>query len=393
MPRIPGRLGEERYVVVRGTFRYENVFAQASFQFCGHIDEYLIENTRRLGLVYFQTRNGRGEHVFRFYEEGVLKDEVKSSFRRSVFGYYIDWWLFWNRQLNRFRKGQPEVQTIFTHPLAAFGRSWRGNVRTCFWQWDYFPDGSFVSRLFNFVARHYASRCTVYCPLTDSIGQAVGLPNARSVMLGITAPVRFGDARSNRLLVVGQLRRGQGIEAVLDFIASHSDYSLSLLGAPAGDFGNEIRNRIAAANMTERICFPGRFVDEAELRSEAARCFASLALYDTSRNNLTHYADPGKVKSSIELGLPVVMTRISAIVPHVERFKAGEVIDSLDELPTAIEKIRSRPEVYFEGCRAFGEHFDYRRYYARFLPLRASENVGIDGVAGDIHGSGSVSDV
>ena len=33
-------------------FRYGNVFAQASFQFCRHMDEYLVADTR--GFVYFQ---------------------------------------------------------------------------------------------------------------------------------------------------------------------------------------------------------------------------------------------------------------------------------------------------------------------------------------------------
>ena len=51
-------------------YRYECVFAQASFQFCGHFDEFLIENTRQLGLLYFQTRFGKGCHLFRRYESG-----------------------------------------------------------------------------------------------------------------------------------------------------------------------------------------------------------------------------------------------------------------------------------------------------------------------------------
>ena len=38
------------------SFRYESIFAHANFQFCGHIDEYLIANTRRLCLLYCQPR-------------------------------------------------------------------------------------------------------------------------------------------------------------------------------------------------------------------------------------------------------------------------------------------------------------------------------------------------
>ena len=62
------------------------------------------------------------------------------------------------------------------------------------------------------------------------------------------------------------------------------------------------------------------------------------------------------------MGLPVVMTRISEIVPFIARFHAGEVIDSVADLPAALSRIRRDPTSYFAGCRAFAEHFDYRKY-------------------------------
>lgn len=345
------------------TFRHEAVFAQANFQFCGHIDDYLIAHTRQLGLLYFQTRFGTGGHLFRRYEEGRLVEERTFAFAPSCLGYYGGMLRLWHRELDAFRRGKAEVTAVFTHPLLACGKMFRRNVRTFFWQWDHFPDTSPKSRLFNVFARFYAPRCSVYRPLTHAIGKAVGLPDAKPLMLGVKPPLRFGDPQSNRLLLVGQLRQGQGIEDVLGFLAAHPDYALSLLGASANGFGAEIRRRIAAGGMEGRVVFPDRFVSDAELRDEAAKCFAALALYDTAPNNFTHYADPGKVKSAIEMGLPVVMTRISEIVPFIERFHAGEVIDSVADLPAALSRIRRDPASYFEGCRAFAEHFEYGRYY------------------------------
>ena len=64
-------------------FRYGNVFAQASFQFCRHMDEYLVADTRYFGLVYFQTRFGRGGHMFRRYEDGRLVEERRLGFASS----------------------------------------------------------------------------------------------------------------------------------------------------------------------------------------------------------------------------------------------------------------------------------------------------------------------
>ena len=67
-------------------FRYGNVFAQASSQFCRHMDEYLVDDTRHFGLVYFQTRFGRGGHMFRRYEDGRLVEERRPGFASSPAG-------------------------------------------------------------------------------------------------------------------------------------------------------------------------------------------------------------------------------------------------------------------------------------------------------------------
>lgn len=343
-------------------WRYDSVFAQASFQFGGHMDEYLIRHARHLGLIYHQTRFGRGGHLFRRYEEGALVEERRLPSAKAIPLYYWRLWWSWHRELARFTRGKGRVMALFSFPLLAAGMMFRRNVRHVFWQWDYFPGGGITERMFNAVARHYAHRCE-YCAVSTAIAKAVGRPDAKVMRLGMVPPTRFGDPKSNRILMVGQLRKGQGVEDVLDFLAAHGEYSLSLMGAAANGFEKEIAERVAAAKMSDRVYFPNRFVSDAELREEAAKCFVSLALYDTSPGNLTHYADPGKVKSSIEMGLPVVMTRISETVSYVERFHAGEVIDSLLALPAALAKIRVDSVSYFSGCQTFAECFACNRYY------------------------------
>jgi len=344
------------------------VFAQASFQFCGHVDEYLIHHARHVGIFYAQTRFGKGKHLYRQYENGKLTEERQLAFSSSIVGYYLLCLWHWNRELTRFCRGRKNVVAIVAFPLGIIGKSFRRKVRYVYWQWDYFPSALLVDKLFNAAARWCSRHCDRYVPLTKAIGRAMGMPNADAVMLGVTPPTRFGNAESNRILMVGQLRHGQGVENVLDFIATHPQYQLSLMGAAANGFGDEISRRIASAQMADRVYFPNKFVSDAELRDEASKCFVSLALYDTSPSNLTHYADPGKVKSSIEMGLPIVMTRISDIVPFVERFKAGEVIDSLDQLSDAIARIRENYPAYQEGLQSFASYFNFEKYYATLIP-------------------------
>jgi len=352
-----------------GEIYHDAVFIQAAFQFCGHIDEYFIRHTRHLGILYVQTRFGKGSHLFCRYENGALVEKRNLKFSNSLLGYYLLWLYHWNRELGRFRRSHEKVLAIVGFPLGLLGRVFRRNVRYFYWQWDYFPGVGLADRIFNAAAHWCAKHCDQYIALSSAIGKAMGLPDAKVVMLGVTPPTRFGDPKSNRILMVGQLRNGQGVENVLDFIAANPQYQLSLMGAAANGFEKVINERIAAAKMADRVYFPNKFITDAELREEAAKCFVSLALYDTSANNLTHYADPGKVKSSIEMGLPVVMTRISDIVPYIERFNAGEVIDSIAGLSAAVDRIRGNYAEYQAGLRAFAAHFDCESYYKDLLKV------------------------
>lgn len=344
--------------------RYESVFAQATFQHDGHMADYLIARTDDLMLLYLQTRFGTGRHSLRHYQKGQLVEERSFASPHGILCYYLQLLWVWTRELRRFCRGRRQVLAIFSHPLLAVGCRVRRNVRTLFWQWDYFPDGVLVSRLFNAVARHFAKRVDDYRPLTRAIGAVMGRTDAPVMRLGMTVPNRFGDPRSLRLLMVGQLRPGQGVEAVLDFLAAHCEYSLCMFGRAVPGYAEVIRRQLKDLRLDRRVEFPDQVVSEEDLRTAAAGCFAALALYDTGKDNLTNYADPGKVKSAIEMGLPIVMTRISEVVEFVERFHAGEVIDSPDELPAAILRIRSDPQAYFEGCRRFAECFVAEKVYS-----------------------------
>ena len=346
---------------------YDSVFAQAAYQFCGHLDEYLIHHTRHLALMRFPSRYGREDVSVQIYREGCLVEERQMAIAKEIIPYYFQMWRLWSRELSRFSRLHKGTIAIFTHPLAGVGMSFRREVRHVFWQWDYFPDGSLVSRLFNFTARHVAKRCWRYCPLTSAIGKAIGKNADSPVMLGVRVPEGAVAKPSNRLLMVGQLRKGQGVEHVLDFIASDQGYSLSLIGAAAGGFEKAISSRIDALNIQARVFFPNRFFTDAELQGEAARCCASLALYDVDKRNLTNYADPGKVKSSIEMGLPVIMTRISDTAKYIERFGTGVVIDSINDLPQAIKDICANQERYQAGLVSFARHFYYEDYYDKRL--------------------------
>ena len=362
-------------------YRYESIFAHASFQFCGHVDEYLIANTRHLTLVRYQTRFGKGGHRLERYECGKLVEErgLKSSGNIVLYYVFCSW--HHNVELRRhIARTRKTTVAIFTHPFGCFGYALQrmlGRAKYAFWPWDWFPPVSLPLKIYAAVVRHYIKRVDYPFALTDAIAEKIG-GNIPVVMLGMERlPCAEVDrAGSSRILVVGQLRRGQGVEDVLGFIAENTRYSLTLLGAAAKGFEHEIQRIISERGIQDRVDFPNRFVSQEELSAAAAKCFCGLALYDTSGDNFTHYADPGKVKSYLEMGLPVVMTRISGIVPYVEKYKAGEIIDSIKELPQAVSKIYENPRIYFDGVRNFADRFMYEKYYAEHFRLDSGTGEG-----------------
>jgi len=177
-------------------------------------------------------------------------------------------------------------------------------------------------------------------------------------------------AKSKQLLFVGLVRNGQGVENVLDFLSGNHDYSLAIVGVAANGYEKTVEKMVADRNLAERVYFPNRFHSQDELFEIASRSLAGLALYSLDEDNFTHYADPGKVKAYLEMNLPVVMTRISEVVPFIEKFHAGEVISSMDEIGTAAKKISEDYKSYEEGVRRFNDHFEYSRLYAEaFSPV------------------------
>jgi len=366
-------------------FRYESVFANASYQFCGHMDEYLIANTRHLGLYYTETRFGQKNHCLRIYEEGRLVSEKAMRSSHNIFLFYFLFSLYHNIELWRFAARQKGHTIVFSgHPVTLFFMGLQKlfhKLTYVYWIGDYFPPNGFVIRAFERVKKFYHDHVDFTCYLSDSInrvmngGMVRSEPRRRTISWGLKLYPGCEADRSafRQLLFVGLLREGQGIDKILDFIAAHAEYRLAIIGEAASGYDRKVRQFIDERKLSDRVFFPNRFYSQDELLVEAKRSFAGIALYDLSADNFTHYADPGKVKAYIEMGLPVIMTRISDVVKKIESYHAGEVVDRVEDVGEAARRILSDAGAYCRGVRVLADYFDYERYYgASFAALEES---------------------
>jgi len=351
----------------------ERVFAYGSLQFCGHIEEYLAAHAKELLMFIVQPRVGAHANRLRRYRAGTLVEERTVRSSRNLFLYYGLWYVNHVREALRFCPKGARTLVFGGHPLVFFGMGLLKRLRPlvyAYWIGDYFPSSHPVIRVYERVKKWYHDRVPYAFYLSDAInrvmnGTVVNTSSRRTVMWGLkpfpAAPAAPLSPFS--LLFVGLIRPGQGLEALFDFLKGHAEYRLSLIGVGQPAYVAELQALLRQAGMNDRVFFPNRFYSEAELLDVARTCHVGIATYDTGAENFTHYADPGKVKAYAEMRLPVVMTRISDIVPFVERFGSGNVIDRMDQIGDSLESIRLNYPLYQSGVERFNEFFAYERYY------------------------------
>jgi len=102
-----------------------------------------------------------------------------------------------------------------------------------------------------------------------------------------------------------------------------------------------------------------------------ARSALAIAPYTPDPMSFTRFADPGKIKTYLACGLPVVMTDVAAIGAEVQAAGAGCVIPyELQALADAVVSYLTNP-VRLEAARAaaarLGETFDYDIIFASAL--------------------------
>jgi glycosyltransferase involved in cell wall biosynthesis len=367
------------------TYRYQRVFAYASLQFHGHIEEYLAAHTKELLVFLVQPRFGTRGNFIRRYTHGKLVSEQHVRSMQNPLAYYGLWLVHHWVALWRFAAWNTPTLVIGTHPIVFFGMSGFRlfkPIRCVYWMCDYFPGQSPVILLFERLKKFYQHRVFAAYYLSDAInrvmnGTVMNTPLRRTVMFGVK-PLRQPTAQPHSLtdsfhfLFVGLVKPGQGLETVLRFMKTQPDCRLSLLGVCVPGYADKLRTLIDELGLEGRVFFTSQFVPEPELLKVAETCHAGLALYDVMDENFTHYADPGKVKTYLALGLPVVMSRISGVVPHIEQFHCGEIIDADNPLSTALQHLRRDYDSYAKGVAKFVDAFNYSRHYEHsFVGLEA----------------------
>ena len=360
-------------------FRYHTIFMYGSLQSVGHTMDYFIKHTEKLVVYIIMPRVNGSSNYLQVYEKGVLieKKEVVSS--TNIFLYYFLWWYHQNLFLLQYFSRSEQVLVFGGHPVAFIGMSVMKLLRRlkyAYWIGDYYPPVHWSLILFEKLKKYYHDRISVTYYLSDRInniynGKVVTLPNKKTVMWGVKPYTGSKKQITSpfKLLFVGVIRPSQGVEDLLLFIKNTSKVQLSIIGVCETALYKEYIHSIKEYNIVDRVWFPNTFVSDEELKKLSIRHHVGIALYEKGEHTATHYTDPGKVKTYIELGLPVIMTNTSAIAPYIKQYMAGELVEEVVELPEVLERMKRRYDVYQKGVHAFAQYFEYEKYYNQALAV------------------------
>lgn len=243
-------------------------------------------------------------------------------------------------------------------------------IEYVYWIGDYFPGVSFSLIVYEKIKRFYHNRIKYACYLSDRInekmnGIILSTTERKTVMWGVK-PEKISKKHSSplfSLLFIGLIKPSQGIENILFFLKTHKTYSINILGICEESLYQKYQDMIKKYNIESRVFFPNYFFSDEEVKKYASSSHAGIAMYDEDPTNATHFADPGKVKTYAELGLPIIMSNVSDIAGFVKEFHCGEIVTKTNTIEAACGKIKKNYKDYENGVRKFNEYFYYENYY------------------------------
>ena len=151
-----------------------------------------------------------------------------------------------------------------------------------------------------------------------------------------------GGQAARRVVFLGHLVERQGVATLLAALAVLDErVSADVIGR--GPMLEPLREEAARLGIAERVTFHG-FVPRHE-DVEGILAAGSVGVAPYTRGSFTQFADPGKLKSYLAAGLPIVTTAVPPNASELQDAGAAILVDgSPEELAGAIERLLDAPD-------------------------------------------------
>jgi len=174
------------------------------------------------------------------------------------------------------------------------------------------------------------------------------------------------------IVFMGTLLKKQGIQLVINalsrIIKKFPKAGFLIIGS--GEYKNNLEILTRKLGLEKYVTFTG-YLDDNETKQKIAKAHIAVAPYNRKEDIFTFYADPGKVKYYLSLGIPLIITDVPLVAKDLEKEKCGLVInDNEKELSKAVEKFFSDLNFsidYRRNALKYAEKFSWDKVYRKAL--------------------------
>lgn len=181
----------------------------------------------------------------------------------------------------------------------------------------------------------------------------------------------YNNYQKNEIVYFGGVMKSKGCELFVPIAkallaAGFSNFKLTVLGG--GDV-SYLKKEISASNLNNYFDVRGRIDNQDEINSILLKCGIAIAPYfPEDKNNFSYYADPGKVKTYLGCGLPIVITDVPPIAKDIAANGAGLIANYIAaDFADKILNILNNYEFYRENAIKFGKEFDWNIIFSQLF--------------------------
>lgn len=349
------------------------------------LGRFLLEHgARRVATITHPlTADGPGEHHLHIVENGTERTTVRRLPNRPPLTYAFD-------PAVPVRPPRADVWFGFNCVSTAQGlvhRSLRRVDRVIHWNVDFVPD-RFGSSVLTGVYDRLDELCCTRADGRVELSEAARL--GRIDRYGLTGKVpvevipmgawvseapqadvgRLGD---RRIVFLGSLVERMGIDSLIDAVgllrASGTPVVLEIIGR--GDLLDRLQRRVIEENLSDVVVFRGFVTNFDDVLAILANASLAIAPYDVDPNSFSHFADPGKLKAYLSVGLPILLTDVPPNASELEREAGAEIIrPSPEHLAERIEAILGDADRWTQrhcAAQAYAKKFDWADLLAERL--------------------------
>jgi glycosyltransferase involved in cell wall biosynthesis len=251
------------------------------------------------------------------------------------------WWVFRLAKPWQLYVGMDGLSVTFGNALRALGRV-QGTV---YWAIDYVPENRFASAIKNAIYRRvnrgaYLGADEVW-DLSPRMAEARERFGAikpseyrrlRIVPYGVwldRIPHRtYEECEKREVVFMGHLLEKQGVQLAIRALplvrSVLPEARLKIIGG--GSYRERLEQLAADIGVAAHCTFLGKIADIRDLEREVAASCVAVAPYIRALDTWTVYADPGKVKTYLACGVPVVLTDLPWNAAEIARARCGVVV-------------------------------------------------------------------